>query len=391
MKQCNHCGAILPDNISSCPACASSVFTLLNGYMGYPSFFPAQGAVSPTSPVQNATEATSRTDMDKTELLDRLYALRAGISAVAQEQQKATAERDDCNQKHATLEDRKNACNIAIGSASSQISTFKRDLSYLREDRVSSLLWIILGLILLGIGATYFILLIIGIIEPKTILALTPMIIAGLIVMSGLGFLFHSLKDMQFFKGAIIRHKIKSVQKVIVSNNEQIKKLQTAQTALKNSFSARVAVYLTAGNQLYNAVAEQFSALLDTRDWAYLDYIIFCFETNRCDTMRDALLQTDRQRQTDEIVAAVDNTCKVICEAIRHNADRIVSTLEKKFSALFTRMDKANGYLQSIANSSAMMVALQEQANRTSIQIMNDVSALRSSYNEEVIHTHTYS
>ena len=65
------------------------------------------------------------------------------------------------------------------------------------------------------------------------------------------------------------------------------------------------------------AVDNTFNDLIDIRDWENLDYILYCLETRRADNMKEALAAVDRQRQTEQIVSAVEAAGKEISRTLR--------------------------------------------------------------------------
>ena len=54
-----------------------------------------------------------------------------------------------------------------------------------------------------------------------------------------------------------------------------------------------------------DALITEFSSVLDPRDWANIDLIIFYYETGRADTLKEALQQVDRQRQNEALIKAI--------------------------------------------------------------------------------------
>lgn len=63
--------------------------------------------------------------------------------------------------------------------------------------------------------------------------------------------------------------------------------------------------YVQAGELLYAGLQCEFRTLLDERDWENLDYIIYMLETGRAYSLKEALQQVDAERRADRIVNAI--------------------------------------------------------------------------------------
>ena len=71
---------------------------------------------------------------------------------------------------------------------------------------------------------------------------------------------------------------------------------QTVSNELITSLKAVKSTY----EKLYSALEKEFSALLDPRDWKYVDLVIFYFETGRAESMKEAL-QLRSEEHTSEL------------------------------------------------------------------------------------------
>lgn len=78
--------------------------------------------------------------------------------------------------------------------------------------------------------------------------------------------------------------------------------------------------------------------LIDFRDWENVDLIIYYFETGRADDMKEALQLVDRQRQTDQIVEAIENASESISRTIDRSMAQLGSALAQSFSVLSRQM-----------------------------------------------------
>lgn len=160
---------------------------------------------------------------------------------------------------------------------------------------------------------------------------------------------------------------------------------------------------------VYVALKDRFASELDERDWQHVDLIIYYYETGRAFTKQEALQLTDREVQTDRIVNSIGMATKYICETINtgfSELSRQLNTISDSLikitahvSNLSDAVSKMNeiqeSHLQEIRKQSAVMNdyaeqiqelvnaenlsnALQEKANESSKQLMDDVRYFRN-------------
>lgn len=205
-----------------------------------------------------------------------------------------------------------------------------------------------------------------------------------------------------FFISLIFKHKFKEWLQLDNSKIDKIKNYRqdvltlcrSYKTAVENAnknteetYKAVVPAVQTC-QTLYNALVEQYSSLLDVRDWEFLDFFIYYFETNRVDTVREALLLADNERRADRIVQAVQSAAREISHTLNRGFEALGSQISLSFSALSDRIDnlthginKISGGLNAINGNlitmGAMNSALMAKANTDSRQLMDDVHQMR--------------
>lgn len=151
-------------------------------------------------------------------------------------------------------------------------------------------------------------------------------------------------------------------------------------------------------NIFYKALLEQFSPLLDERDWQHLDLVIYELETRRADSVKEALQLVDRELQTERIERTVGEAAKAICytlargftvlqQSIKICCDKICDRLDTISSQLDTmsmqmavqsiQLAGISGRLAELTDSVNVGNALQAKANATSAQLLSDVHAIR--------------
>lgn len=146
---------------------------------------------------------------------------------------------------------------------------------------------------------------------------------------------------------------------------------------------------------VYAALKETFSSKLSPADWQNLDLIIFYMTSGRADTIKESLQLVDRQRQTDEIVSAVNRASDSICKEIRNGISALGKTIVTGFnvigeqiSDLSTRL--AESHMQTLQSlddiqktqSELLSVerlsnALQEKAAVTNVRLVEDLEYMQ--------------
>ena len=140
---------------------------------------------------------------------------------------------------------------------------------------------------------------------------------------------------------------------------------------------------------IYKTLVQEYGEILDPRDWQYLDLIIYYVETNRAIDLRDALLQLDRERQTQQIINAVKEATYVISKTIQTEMSALRSTISSGFSSLQKSINSGFAQLQAIGNTQLAVAkqqlnetqlsnSLMQKANATSEQLMHDISFMRT-------------
>ena len=109
---------------------------------------------------------------------------------------------------------------------------------------------------------------------------------------------------------------------------------QKTLTIVSKDYEKAKSVSTKLSQDMYNALVAQFKSVLDIRDWAHIDLIIFNFETGRADTLKEALQQVDRRVQTDEIIEAIESAGNYISSTIRMSMNELRGDLNKSFNRL---------------------------------------------------------
>lgn len=184
---------------------------------------------------------------------------------------------------------------------------------------------------------------------------------------------------------------------------ESEKKIATAYQAYQNQLAHEASVTSTCrknisriaaqAHAVNNALQETYGISLNESDWCNIDLIVHYIETGRADSLKEALIQVDRQRQTDQIVQAIQVAQESISQHIESAFARMGQALALSFERLDARLQSISGQLAASSQSTlASQRALMEKLDtQISVAQMNSVlleKANKSS--DELIHDLRY-
>lgn len=151
-------------------------------------------------------------------------------------------------------------------------------------------------------------------------------------------------------------------------------------------------------NVYYRALLEQFSPILDERDWQHLDLVIYELETRRADTIKEALQLVDRELQTERIERTIGEATKAICYTLQRGFAALQQSIQVCCGRICDRLDTISSQLDTVSmqmsvqsmqlagiseqlteltDSVNVSNALQAKANVTSAQLCSEVQAMR--------------
>ena len=132
--------------------------------------------------------------------------------------------------------------------------------------------------------------------------------------------------------------------------------------------------------ELVAALQNEYSVLLDPRDWEHLDLVIFSLETRRADSVKEALRFVDEEIRTDRIIGAIQQASAEICRTIRAGFAALQYSMERCFASLGQQLQAvAQSNLQiaqatnRLASAASLNAALTAKANVSSQQLIQDV------------------
>lgn len=144
-------------------------------------------------------------------------------------------------------------------------------------------------------------------------------------------------------------------------------------------------------NSFVHAMRTTYVDVITESDWDNVDLIIHYFETGRADTLKEALQQVDRQKQTDQIVRAIKEASSSISRHIESAFSRMGQALALSFNRLDSSLKTISSQLEKNQRSSIdlndrllakidehiniteMNAVLLEKANKTSSELLDDL------------------
>ncbi len=136
----------------------------------------------------------------------------------------------------------------------------------------------------------------------------------------------------------------------------------------------------------YKNLVQKYAPLLHQSDFDKLDYILYLFDTNRCDTMREALLQLDEQKRNDRIVSSINEAQSYISTNITKSIGALGDNIRHALAGVACAFD------ESVRTNNAMLgekIAQLESSFKTNIdksckQLVESIDSLSTETNVDV-------
>ena len=148
------------------------------------------------------------------------------------------------------------------------------------------------------------------------------------------------------------------------------KRLQQKEIELENvekTASVSIRYATEKAEAMVMAMRNTYGAVINESDWGNVDLIIHYFETQRADTLKEALQQVDKQKQTDQIVKAIRVASESISLHIESAFSRMGQALAMSFNRLNDNLNEIAGQLEK--NEKSIIASNQELVGRLDKQI----------------------
>ena len=181
-----------------------------------------------------------------------------------------------------------------------------------------------------------------------------------------------------------IKKQLDNLEKYLATNKQYQESWQNKVNELTDKFNTQYAIYseqkdlsLGLAKTVYDALIAEYATVLDPRDWKNIDFIIFYYETGRVDTLKEALIHVDKQRQTDTIAKAIKQASQEISSTINTSMTMLRGDLNSCFGALSTQLDKSMQIqLQALEQSNVALGALSGSVSQLGSKLQTSLNAL---------------
>ena len=150
---------------------------------------------------------------------------------------------------------------------------------------------------------------------------------------------------------------------------KKTKELDETVSRLKAERDKKCLIHASVGIVIYNALRRTYGGIVAENDWGALDHILYAMTTGRADTLKEALLIADSERRKDEIVSAIHSSTDRICATVRDAAAMIGGALTAGLNRL----------TQAVNDGFAMQNALIGEQTSKLNALSSDISALSGS------------
>lgn len=120
-----------------------------------------------------------------------------------------------------------------------------------------------------------------------------------------------------------------------------------------------ITALLSASRQISKALGGNYPWFSES-DWENTDLVIYYLQTGRADTIKEALYQVDRQRQTEQIVSVISQATQYLVGTINNNFYSLEKLVKSSFQKLAVLVENSGRSIsRAIEENSAI---IKEQA-----------------------------
>ena len=183
---------------------------------------------------------------------------------------------------------------------------------------------------------------------------------------------------------------------IVEEKQKDIEEIENDIEKINEEKCVAIAPYAQKGREIYEALIPVFNELLDERDWKNVDLIIYLFETRRAKDMQEALQQVDQYRHTERIAVAISEASNAISltisrgmrnlkGAINEFAVKVNKNLEEikaNQNRIASCISESNTSMVKVIEEVALQKALLEKSCVSSNKMVEDIEKMRG-YTEE--------
>lgn len=113
--------------------------------------------------------------------------------------------------------------------------------------------------------------------------------------------------------------------------------------------------HAVAGLAVMSGLEETFSDMIDARDWENTDLLIYSLETRRAENMKEALQVVDHERRAERIVSAISDAGREICNSINTGLKRLQNGMTRCFGVLNKKIDDQSRIMSGLSGQISSM------------------------------------
>lgn len=161
--------------------------------------------------------------------------------------------------------------------------------------------------------------------------------------------------------------------------------VRDAETICEQTCAAAKQTHGQVGAGVWQTLVELYADLLDTRDWKNVDLVIYYLETGRAESIKEALLLVDKERQNERIVQAVGTATQAIAQRLDDGFGNLQTQLNYSFHMLGEGLVQATQHLSAQIGQTAYAVQSLTQAQSEGMHsLLSGVQSLSGTVGERL-------
>ena len=125
-----------------------------------------------------------------------------------------------------------------------------------------------------------------------------------------------------------------------------------------------ITALLSASCQISKALSDNYPWFSES-DWENTDLVIYYLQTGRADTIKEALYQVDRQRQTEQIVSVISQATQYLVGTINNNFYSLERLVKSSFQKLAVLVENSGRSISRAIEENTAIIREQAENART--------------------------
>lgn len=168
--------------------------------------------------------------------------------------------------------------------------------------------------------------------------------------------------------------------------NVNISRLKSQKEDLLKEQNAQIKEIRNNARVIYDDLVSSFSVVLDPRDWKIVDFVIFMIETGRADSIKEALIFSDQQVRNDKLIEVVRQSSESIQSSISQQFSRIKMAIDSAAQKIEERYVQNNNLLEKAVENSKKLSIATEMQNALMEKIETSSSTMASNIERLKLH-----